>query len=448
MGNERIDPAEIVKDGRRVVSSGLKDGRRVVTSGLRGGGIPFGSWVVLFLGLTMLVWVKYGFPEFNCGERDLVCVLLGVFIAWVAPLRTLAKLMEKIGILRENILGIVPHLPDLLPYSLDIFPYLITIIDHMDQMGPLLDAIMSEKEYILPLLPEILENLDVLLPHIDLLGRKIHVVAPYADRLIPHIDILIPHVEELGDHIDELVLFLDVRGWEHALPYIPEIIPYISYIGPHSKALVKHMDPLLPHIPVLVKHLDNLAPHMDETIKVLDRLVPLLRLLPIADQIGLLRSKLLCSALPTVARIFPRRKGDSTRRVGASPMPQSMSHKSITISVTEALDLHGTIFYNVVLNGAYCRKIRYRELRSLHKDMHHEISTYSKMRLTPFPEKTFMGRSLSEDGIERRRLELDVYFESVAENGVVMMEEAKSFRGFLRSFVMPVDEAVVSEFTL
>jgi hypothetical protein len=429
------------------LSSARKGAPAAVKGALRGGGMPVSLWMTL-AGLTLFGAVRaYGTDQAaavvrsHVVARDVGFLLLGSFVAWLAPLRAIGKFMEKIGALRENLWRILPHVPELAPHSLEVLPYVFVLIDNIDSVGLLIDAMMSQKQYIFPHLPRVLAKLELILPHIDVIGPRIKEIAPHTEKLLPHTETLVLYIKELEPYLDDLLPLLEVRGWEEAMPYLDVIAPHVPNIAPHAKRLAPHLDAFLPYLPILCKYLDNLAPNMEQTIEVLDRLLPLLSLLPVADATGIMHSRLAMSILPSFAKALPPCGAGKPPRGAAvlSPLLPAAAEQRPGKRVVSAFEvpsasrgLDGVVLYEVVLNGDRSRSLRYSELRVVHAAVLGEASNYAKMKLLPFPDKTW--RSPSDRGIERRRIALENYLERYAEHCAVLADDSPAFRRFVRSF--------------
>ena len=433
----------------RHLSSARQGAPAAVKGALRGGGMPVSLWTTL-AGLTLFFAVRaYGTDQAaavvrsHVVARDVVFLLLGSFVAWLAPLRAIGRFMEKMGALRENLWRILPHVPELAPHSLEVLPYVFVLIDNIDSVGPLIDAMMSQKQHILPHLPCVLAKLELILPHIDVIGPRIKEIAPHTEKLLPHAETLVLYVKDLEPYLDDLLPLLEVRGWEEAVPFLDVIAPHVPSIAPHAKRLAPHLDAFLPYLPILCKYLDNLAPNMEQTIEVLDRLLPLVSLLPVADATGIMHSRLAMSILPSFAKALPpggAGAGKPPRGAAVlSPLLPAAAEQRPGERVVSAFEvpsasrgLDGVVLYEVVLNGDRSRSLRYSELRVVHAAVLGETSNYAKMKLLPFPEKTW--RSPSDRGIERRRIALENYLERYAEHCAVLADDSPAFRRFVRSF--------------
>jgi len=107
----------------------------------------------------------------------------------------------------------------------------------------------------------------------------------------------------------------------------------------------------------------------------------------------------------------------------------------MTLQVPDVRRDQRVVLYRVVLNGTHMLWLRYSELLQLHQAILKETSAYCRMRLLPsFPAKTFMGRGLSERGIERRRIALELNLERYAKHHALLTEESPAFRRFIRTF--------------
>ncbi len=74
------------------------------------------------------------------------------------------------------------------------------------------------------------------------------------------------------------------------------------------------------------------------------------------------------------------------------------------------------MLYSVLLNGVKRRDMRYSQLRALHDQLLDETTTYAQMKLLPFPDKTPFGRALSDRGVERRRIALEINLDTYLVN--------------------------------
>jgi len=230
-----------------------------------GEGITLSEFVVL---LSAYVWASIEYSVFK-KIPTVVCSIVLLF--WICPFKEIGKLIQQIGKgieilgnVREQAQNILPYHSDLLPLAPDLLPFTPKLLFYADKLGPAMPAMMSQKEYILPVLPQLCEKLEILVPILPTLTKNIDKLAPHIDLLLPKLEILAPHVEELIPLWDDL---------ESRLPILIEI--------------------------------DNLEPYLGETVPYMDRLIPMLDLLPMIHETGVLKYKIACDALPAVVRLLP-----------------------------------------------------------------------------------------------------------------------------------------------
>ncbi|GBG34576.1 Hypothetical Protein FCC1311_107972 [Hondaea fermentalgiana] len=405
-----------------------------------------------------------------------LALALGVFLGPknARPNMHIVPKLDNVRAKLEATINVLPHLPALLPYATTLLPYSLELLNDIDRLGPMVESIMAEKQYLMPLLPRLLVHRALLLEYMDVLEPHVHKLAPHSEALLDHMDQLVPHLDAMRPHVGNLICFLEVRGWEDSLTYIDQILPHIAILAPHTKRLCLYYDTLLPHLPMLAKYIEYMD--VKATLDVLDRLIPLISFLPLADQSGMLYSRLVCKSIPTVARILPpqgppvvstdlafdaaataspsshhpkskvlvRRHFERSANAVCgvmSPLPGRIRAHTMSLHVPDAYtDASGVVRYHVVLDFAHAQSMRYRELRAWHKLIESQISNYCGMRLLPFPQKTFCGRKLSTRGISRRRFALEDYFDRLAENSHILIEESPAFRAFVRTFFANGDE--------
>mmetsp|Transcript_2598 Transcript_2598/g.6049 ORF Transcript_2598/g.6049 Transcript_2598/m.6049 type:complete len:513 (-) Transcript_2598:56-1594(-) len=381
--------------------------------------------------------------------------ILCTWILWNAPWPKIIKWARK---QLRNVQRVWPYVPDLLPYAPTMLPYTFDLLPEINRLVPLVDSIMKEKEYLLPVLPELLPYNKELCSHLDLLAPYIHELAPHSRILLAHADMLLAHVDEMAPYIDKLILILRVRGWDASLNYVEDILPFLPEIAPHIEKIAVHLDILLPHLHILVKYL----PYMDigATLKVLDNLVPLISLLPVVDQSGVLYSRFICKQLPTVAKVIPAMPhpnlkhrlltaGVSPEEIhGLPPLKQPFRRNKLPFELdqhvprahfkithaTRDIDDRSIVRYCVVYNHTHALHLRYSELRVWHKEIDQQLSNYCRLKLLEFPDKTFLGHKLSNVGVERRRVELEAYLQSLASHHDLLCEESPAYLSFLRMF--------------
>mmetsp|Transcript_3163 Transcript_3163/g.6005 ORF Transcript_3163/g.6005 Transcript_3163/m.6005 type:complete len:380 (+) Transcript_3163:293-1432(+) len=269
-----------------------------------GYGVSLTTFVEVAIMFGIMVFVRSSNPTVDRG-LELVStpegsVLVLAILFWVAPLRQLAYLIDRIGAIRSQVLNLAPYGLDLLPTLPDMLPHLPKIINHIEEIGPFIPVCMQKgcKEYLLPIMPLMMDDLEAMLPHLD-------VLAPVLPKMAPHMIDVLPYTKEMLPYIEQLLPILEVDVWYKVNPYLGVIVPHISKVAPHSKVMAKHLPAMVPFLPILAKHMDKLMDQFDETIEVMDDVIPLLPLLPAADKAGLLDQKIAFSALPHLVGFVP-----------------------------------------------------------------------------------------------------------------------------------------------
>ena len=339
--------------------------------------------------------------------------------------------------------------PSVLPLLL---PHLPKLVVHIDKMGPLIGKTVKYQEYILPVVPGLLENIDYLVLLVDLLIPHFDKIAPHSEKLFAHFKILIPHVPKVAAHADALMPFLEKEGWDTVLPYVDHIAPYIDELAPHAEYLLDDevYDKLIDRIPVFAPYIGNLVPVVDKLAPLLPVLVPYIDAIPLSVQREFLKSKSACRTLPAMVKVIPGLRTDLNRTTSSSsiptshyPMPKSIVFK---INATEkvAVGNEVVVFYRIFLNSGGSRTLRYSSLRTLHKRLEKSIRArniewpqkyrMAKLNLPKFPPKTNLGRRLSSQGIEKRRLELEEYLRGLA--NMPQLLELPIYHTFVQAFVV------------
>lgn len=265
---------------------------------VQGKGVSLATFVLLLtvLGATAVLG-KAGAPHLT---RAQVAALLAL-LAWVAPLKELAYIADRVGAVRGELHNITPYTLDLLPTALPMLPFAGKIIDNIELVGPFIPDCMQPgvKEHMLPLMPQMMPDLELVLPHAD-------AMRPHMAKIAPHAKNLMPYLAELAPHTPEIIGVVDVPGaMEQLTPFMGDIVPLIDRVAPFTEAMLPHMPAMLPYLPILVKHMDAMVDELEGTVGVLDRLVPLLPLLPAADMAGMLSSPMGFKVLPKVLSRSP-----------------------------------------------------------------------------------------------------------------------------------------------
>lgn len=222
-----------------------------------------------------------------------------------------------------------------------------------------------------------LENIDYMIPLVDVLVPHFDKIVPHGAKLFPHFKVLLPHAEAVAAHADALMPFLEMEGWEDALPYLEPLARNIDHLAPHAHILQDEaiFQKLRPKIPLMAEYLDNLIPVIDDLAPHLPEVLPYMDMVPAKVQQEYLKSKVACKALPRMLKGFLAIKRSEARRqpdkllkrpMPHYPMPQDIGFR---VKYFEKRVVHKSIvvFFRVSFTNDRCRYFRYSTLRLLHK---------------------------------------------------------------------------------
>jgi len=298
----------------------------------------------------------------------------------------------------------------------------------IEQLGPHLQY-MDERHFskIEKVLPDMMDKLETLAPYFHIIAPHMVEISLRADRLFPYIDYMLPHAETMKDHIWWLIPFADVDGFELFMPHLDELAPLIDELAPFGPQLLPYMAKMKKHIPILIENAETLLPQLGEVIDHLDPLVYWLSdMLPLANSIGVLRSKLLMKAGTPFLGLLPKvppRKRTKVSKQSVGQYRREEARRIITVPKTH-ITPESVVYYVVHVDDRYSGEFRYSSLRKLH-----ELAQNTPDLDEPLPE--FPARAmftLSNSDIEDRRVLLEDYLQFVfAEPKIVNTEEFKIF---------------------
>ena len=421
--------------------------------------------------------------------------------AWVVPLASLAKLFTDLDKIRSVLLecapllpGLIPYLPQLapplilnvhrvLPYAGDLAPYLPPLLKHPAFVATALPKLLRKVEIMAPLIPQVgpkfaemderhfaklelvlddlVDQIEELLPYFPIIAPHIVPISLRADRLFPVVRYLIPHADKMKDHIGWLVDFADVEGFEEFLPFIDKLAPYVEEFAPHGPKLLPYIPKMRGLMPILLDNIDTLAPQLGAVVDNIDPLVYWLSdWLPLADKLGLLRSKLLVQAGTPFARFLPSVPAQS----GLPPLPLqpgSYSNESVkatskskhvpteqndvalfrmsaatkSVRLPRTTRFKGVDYYVLELNNRYAGEFRYSHLKELHKLARQLMAPYVELdahaldAMPEFPPRKPLNPHTT-DFLETRRRMLERYLAWVFSTPEICNE--RPFLAFVR----------------
>jgi len=304
----------------------------LVGRGLR----PFNLWVLVILVPFFLAWYFLHLPT----------LLFVLPCVWTVPWESIAKLVTDLGKLRECLADCAPFLPGLIPYFPQLIPPLILNIHRIapfaGDIAPFIKDLLPYPQFVAKALPKLLTRIEIMgpmigkfgpqfskfdqrhfdkleivlddmvmkchlmIPHVDLLAPHLPEIALRADKLMPIVHYILPYAETMGDHIEWLIPYADMENFEEFMPMLDKLAPHIDEFAPFGRALLPHaLNPKVrKHIPILLENIDTVLPNLGATIDYLDPLIYWLSdLLPLANSVGLLRSRMLLK----VGHVYPFR---------------------------------------------------------------------------------------------------------------------------------------------
>ena len=408
-------------------------------------------------------------------------VFFACVVGWTIPWDWVAGVLGDVGKLRECLADCAPYAPGLVPYLPQILPPIILNIHRVapvaGSLAPYLKYLLPYPAFIAKALPHLIKKIELAGPLIDQIGPKFkemdarhfakleliiedlvdqleellphfHVIAPHiveialrADKLFPIVHYLIPHVNTMGHHIWWLIPFADVEGFEELVPYIDRLAPHIEEFAEFGPMLLPYMSKMRKHIPILLDNVDALLPQLGSAIDYIDPIVYWLAdLLPLANSVGILRSKLLLRAGTPFARFLPSvpKSSSSSSSTPAAPTgsPTGSPSESPTLESDEELwrlnetrrmvsldkavrNVKGVNYYVLRINGRYSGEFRYSHLRELDETVvqpalrekftdgtRHRIA--GRVAIPAFPPRRGVDNASPKD-VEARREALEKY---------------------------------------
>lgn len=433
---------------------------------------PFSLWFAAVVLPSMVALLMTG-PQ--------AAALVAILWAWTVPYEFVANLVTDLGKVRQCLADTLPLLPGVLPYlpemAVALGPNLHRALPAIGSLAPYLKYLMKYPAFMARALPILMQKIEIMIEYdminllgpnfeymdqrhydklesilqdlvddLEVLAPQFHIIAPHiveislrADRLFPVIHYILPYAEEMKDHIWWLVPFADVEGFEEFMPYLDKLAPHIDEFAPYGPKLLPYIGKMRRHIPIIIDNIDTLLPKLGEASEHMDPLVYWLSdLLPLANALGILRSKLLLSAGMPLVRSLPRvPAGEMLRPLNMTPEPAPgvqvpvSPRKLVTQRVIRIPKFHvyretGVVYYVIHVNDCYAGEYRYSSLRKLDKFM---SSSMGITKLPRFPGKLlFNSIESNRPNLEQRRAELQEYVQWVwSEPDIVSREEFIDF---------------------
>lgn len=113
------------------------------------------------------------------------------------------------------------------------------------------------------------------------------------------------NIQTFAPYVDEFLPLLEKDGWEEMLLYLDDISPWISALMPHVDKVLLHFESFVPLVPVMAKNMETFGPLMNDMLPEIDRLLIFLPFVSVADKVGLLKSKVLCSQFVSLLEKLP-----------------------------------------------------------------------------------------------------------------------------------------------
>jgi len=202
------------------------------------------------------------------------------------------------------------------------------------------------------------------------------------------------------------------------LTQLDKLAPHIDEFAPYGRLLLPHaLNPKVrKHIPLLLENIDTVLPNLGATIDYLDPLIYWLSdLLPLANAVGLLRSRLLMKMGAPFARFLPAvPAGEHGRAAGELLGPsdeqntaewwrQNEAERCVTLPKTRIVN--GKTYYEMQIDGRYAGEFRFSALLALHSTLMGVFA--DRKRFPDFPPKIYATPSVED--LEKRRLGLQAY---------------------------------------
>jgi len=222
-------------------------------------------------------------------------------------------------------------------------------------------------------------------------------------------------LDALENDLTWLLPLAAIDGIEDLLPLMDEVAPLIRKVKPFAEALAPIIPKIKPHIPNLSGNLDVLLDEIN--CDVIHNLDPLLywcgRFLPLADYMGILKSRALLRTFIPMARYLPPVPTKPPRRLSASCVEEeeegnewwrhpAVSERSITVPSIKYIG--NIVYYIIQVDTKYAGEFRYRHLRELHEGIHEFLREGSP----EFPQKFFVFQPTNQD-IEKRMIAIERY---------------------------------------
>ena len=232
--------------------------------------------------------------------------------------------------------------------------------------------------------------------------------------MMPHIAKVVPYLDALEKDLNWLLPFAEIEGVEELLPLMDKVAPRIQQIQPFAEQLAPMISKIRPHLPHLVRNLDVLMDELNEDV--IQNLDPMLywcgRFLPLADSMGILRSRTLLRAFMPMAKFLPPVPAKRPERLTAGVAEgeregyewwrHSLLDRTVTIAYVKRLG--ETIYFVMHVDRKYAGEFRYRHIRELHIGIRHMLGKDAP----PFPSRILLQK-ISTIQLEERRQALEKY---------------------------------------
>jgi len=383
-----------------------------------------------------------------------VFITAGILAGWTIPPETLGKGIIDFGKFRQHLADIIPVLPSIatkLPRLLYVVaPHFGTLFPHLGTVAPHLGALLPHAEMLTRIIPKLSTKLDLLLQG-DLLEKvapafaaldaehmarlemvlddvvdKLDVLAPHigtftpiledgimvADRMLPFIEFVIPHLVALQADLDWLLPFAEIEGVEKLIPLMDKIVPQLQAVKPLAESL-------RPHLPMLLKQAPLIADNIDVFLELLpslgpNEIDPLLywcgNLMPLANSMGVLKSRTLMKAALPLSHLLPRvprhahaaarRPAGDAENEGREWWRFGLLGRSVALARIKFVG--GVAYYVLEVDDQYAGEFRFKFIRELYLG----LAPVLPGDCPEFPSRTLL-RPWSAAALEERRAALE-----------------------------------------
>lgn len=416
---------------------------------------PYSLWL-LSAGLPTLA-LFWNLRQDESAQSWCCWVVCGLLAVWTLPPETLGLALVDVGKFRSGLANILPLLPQIghhLPKLISVaYPIMPKILPHMGMVWPHLHLLLPHAELLTRIIPKLSSRIEDLLPLVNKIGPVLAQFTPkhmekleliiddvvlHLDALAPHIDKLMPvladgllvvtpallqHIEEVLPYLDQLekdlnwlLPFAEIDGVEELLPLLDMVAPKIQRIQPFAEALAPLIPKIRPLLPHLVNNLDVLMDEINQDV--MANLDPMLywcgRFLPMANSMGILRSRTILRAfmpmgkfLPPVPVVYTKRANAGQaegERVGSEWWRHSLMDRQVSLGDSK---LVGTVvYYSLLVDNRYAGEFRFKHLRELHLSIAHLLADNAPS----FPPRLMTA---SPQQLATRRAQLQRYLEHI-----------------------------------